>query len=226
MARYNIYGHVLYSEVQYEQLMYETERIFIQSLMNKLPGIETWTEDIWNNIDHEYMIRTLEEIKRDVIRNDRFLLLKYSNTAIDVEKIVEITENLENIFDITSIEYFKDIEKAYGLKVAGRYKKKIDYLNKSDVDITEYLTRQIKDFHKIENTIPYRHNNGQVARMVPISTYLSMIYNVNITRTGWNQTFKDADYFEKDLVILETHPRSCNLCAPMQRQNILKNWNE
>ena len=221
MAKYNIYGHVLYSEIQYEQLMYQTEKIFIQSLMNRIPDITNWTSDIWNNIDHEYMIQTLEEIKKDIIRSDTSLLLKYKNTAIDIEQIVDITNNLEDIFEINPVEYFKNIETAYGLKVAGRYKTRINTID--NVDELEYLTKQIKDFSKIENTIPYRHGN-QIVRMVPVSAYLSMLYNVNLTRTGWNQTFKDAEYFENDLVLLETHPRSCPLCAPMQRKSIFKNW--
>ena len=85
------------------------------------------------------------------------------------------------------------------------------------IDEFEFLTNQIKNFSKIEQTIPYRNKAGQAIRWVTPSTYLSMLYNVNITRTGWNQTFKDAEYFENDLVLLETHPRSCDLCAPMQR---------
>ena len=208
MARYNIYGHVLYSEIEYEKLMYATEKIFMQALMSRLPSITEWTEDIWNNIDHEYMITTLEEIKREVIENDRFLLLKYKNTALDIDTIIDLTQGLENIFDLNSIDYFKKIESAYGAKVAGRYKKKLEYLQKNDnLDITEYLTQQIKDFHKIENTIPYRHSNGEIARMVNPSTYLSMLYNVNITRTGWNQTFKDADYFRKRFTNTRNPPK-------------------
>lgn len=217
MAKYNIYGHVLYSEIQYEQLMYLTEKIFIQSLMNRIPDIIDWTDDIWNNIDHEYMLQTLEEIKRDVINTDVALLLKYKNTKIDLEKIIDVTKIIPDLFDISPITYFRNIETAYGLKVAGRYREKYDYISKAqNLDMEQYLTRQIKDWYKIEQTIPYTHKNGTIARMVTPSTYLSMLYNVNITRTGWNQSFKDADYFEKDLLILETHPRSCPLCAPMQ----------
>ena len=213
MAKYNIYGHVLYSEIQYETLMYLTEKIFIQSLMNEIPDIKNWTDDIWNNIDHEYMIQTLEEIKKDVINTDAALLLKYKDTAIDLEQIIEITNQLENIFDINPVSDFKKIEKAYGEMVANKYKKRFKI--PEELDKTEYLTQQIKDFYKIEQTIPY-WSGGKIIRRVTPSTYLSMLYNVNLTRTGWNQTFKDAEYFENDLVLLQTHLNSCPLCAPMQ----------
>ena len=94
MAKYNIYGHVLYSEIEYEKLMHITEKIFIQSLMNRVPSIKEWTDDIWNNIDHEYMIATLEEIKRDVIQSDIELMLRYKDMQIDIEEILKNTDKL------------------------------------------------------------------------------------------------------------------------------------
>lgn len=215
MARYNIYGHVLYSEIEYEKLMYTTERIFINALMNRIGSIEQWTDDIWNDIDHEYMITTLEEIKKDIIDTDIATLMKYSNTAIDIEQMIEATEELANLYDINSIEKFRIHEKAYGQRVAKYYKRRLEFLDNNSIDELEYLTQQIKNFSKIEQSIPY-YSGGEIIRMVTPSTYLSMLYNVNLTRTAWNQTFKDAEYFEKDLMILETHPNSCPFCAPMQ----------
>lgn len=217
MAKYNIYGHVLYSEIEYERLMHKTERIFINSLMSRLPDIKEWTDDIWHNIDHEYMIQTLEEIKRDVVSSDIATVLKYKNTAIDIEEMIEATDKLVNLYDINPINKFQRVERAFGNKVSKAYKKRVEFIDRNEyLDETEYLTQQIKNFNKIEQTIPYFNKAGQIVRTVTPSTYLSMLYNVNLTRTGWNQTFKDADYFENDLVLLETHPHSCDLCAPMQ----------
>lgn len=214
MANYNIYGHVLYSEIQYEDLMHQTEKIFIRSLMAKVPSIKDWTETIWDDIDHEYMIRTLEEIKLDIINNDMTSLMKYTGTAIDLEKMIETTKEIANMYDINNISKFKAIEKAYGEKIAKAYKKRVEMID--TVDEMEYLTQQIKNFEKLEQTIPY-YKGGKIIRTVTPSTYLSMLYNVNLTRTGWNQTFKDAEYFDRDLMILETHPNSCEHCAPYQR---------
>ena len=216
MAKYNIYGHVLYSEIEYERLMYTTERIFINALMNRIGGIKQWTDDIWNNVDHEYMINTLKEIKRDVIQGDVELMLRYKDMPIDIEKLLESTDRLEDLFTLNSIEKFRTIEKKYGKHIAKAYKKKLKTINEDYIDEFTYLTEQIKNFSKLEQTISYFNSEGQIVRKVTPSTYLSMLYNVNITRTGWNQTFKDAEYFEKDLMILETHPNSCPKCAPMQ----------
>lgn len=214
MAKYNIYGHVLYSEIKYEELLHTTERIFINALMNRLPSIDKWLDDIWDNIDHEYMIKTLEEIKRDVIRSDIEIRLRYEDMPIDIEKMLAHVEELDDIFQINKIERFKKVEKSFGNFIAERYKTRLETIDK--VDELEYLTKQIKNYSNLEQIIPYFNKNGDIVRKVTPSTYLSMLYNVNLTRTGWNQTMKDAEYFEKDLVLLETHPYSCPHCAPMQ----------
>ena len=224
MAKYNIYGHVLYSEIEYEKLMNTTERIFINALMTRIKGIDTWTDEIWDNIDHEYMITTLKEIQNDIINSDIEMYMKYKNTAIDIEQMIQATDKIKNLYDINSIEKFRDIEIAFGEHISRVYKKRLKFLEENEVDELEYLTKQIKKFNQLEQVIPYKNQQGIPIRYVTPSTYLSMLYNVNITRTGWNQTFKDAEYFENDLLLLETHPMSCPLCAPMQRKSIFKEW--
>lgn len=218
MAKYNIYGHVLYSEIEYEKLMYTTERIFINALINRIPNIDKWTSDIWDTIDHEYMIKTLEEIKRDVIREDSKLFIDYKRTGIDVNKAIEIIDNvledtsrMKDKFRLEGMERFRQVEHQYGKDIAKDYKTRIKTID--SVDETEYLTKQIKNFKELEQTIPYK--NG---RAVTPSTYLSMLYNVNLTRIAWNQTFKDAEYFDKDIMKLEYHPLSCPRCAPKQEK--------
>lgn len=216
MAKYNIYGHVLYSEIEYEKLMNMTERIFINSLMNRVPSITEWVDNIWT-VDHEYMIKTLEEIKRDIIESDMRLYLRFKDTKINLDEIISKTDKIPNLYKINRIETFKTIEQKYAKRMSRIYKERLETID--NMDEMEYLTEQVKNFHKLEQTIVYK--NGM---SVTPSTYLSMLYNVNLTRTGWNQTFKDAEYFEKDLMILETHPMSCPHCAPMQRQSLFKNW--
>ena len=215
MAKYNIYGHVLYSEIEYEKLMYMTEKIFIQSLLDRVPSIKTWVENIWDNIDHEYMIKTLEEIKRDIIAQDMRNNLKFAedldkNKPLElIDKILEITKEQKDEYKINPIENFKKIETKYAEKIARVYKKRVEDIDNWD-EMT-YLTEQVKNFHNVEQTIVYK--NGM--RVTP-STYLSMLYNVNLTRTGWNQTFKDARYFDKDILVLVPHPLSCPHCLQYQ----------
>lgn len=211
MANYNIYGHVLYSIIQYGNYSNQTKKVFIQSLMSKLPSIEQWTTQIWDSIDHEYMITTLEEIKKDVIRTDTSLMLKYKHTAIDLEQLVEISNKLENIFDINPIEKFQEYEIRNGIHIADRYEQILEDIDTSDMT---QMTELIKNYDKeVNNWIKY---DSIPPRYVNVDTYLSMLYNVNLTRTGWNQTFKDAEYFDNDLVLLETHRNACPLCLQAQ----------
>lgn len=213
MAKYNIYGHVLYSEIEYEKLMYITEKIFINALMSGLSSIKEWTDAIWNDIDHEYMITTLEEIKRDIIRGD----LKADNTnelVLEIDKILKTINKKPDWYKLNPIEKFKDTEKQFGEHIADAYKRRLKRME--EMDELEYLTMQIKTFHTLEETIPYYDKSGLVARHVTPSTYLSMLYNVNLTRTGWNTTFKDAEYLGKDLVVLIPHPLSCPHCLTEQ----------
>lgn len=220
MAKYNIYGHVLYSEIEYERLMYMTERIFINALINRIPNIDKWTSDIWDTIDHEYMIQTLNEIQKEIINQDYRTYLKFKDITteeliINIERIFNETSKLPSKYKLNPISEFKRIETKFAQKIAKAYITRLETID--TMDEMEYLTKQIKNYHKLEQTIVYK--NG---RSVTPSTYLSMLYNVNLTRTGWNQTFKDAEYFEKDLMLLETHPNSCPKCAPMQRKSIFK----
>jgi hypothetical protein len=217
MANYNIYGHVLYSEIQYEDLMHQTEKIFIRSLMAKVPDITDWTNTIWNDIDHEYMIRTLEEIKDDVIRSDIAEYFKYDKTAVNITTLNELVDKVKkkawqtkDFYKINDLEAFRKEERKFGKDIANAYKTRIKTID--SMDEMEYLTQQIKNFNELEQTIPYKHN-GETIRTVTPSTYLSMLYNVNITRTGWNTTFKDAQYFGKDIVMLVPHPLGCPDCT-------------
>ena len=48
MAKYNIYGHVLYSEIEYEKLMNMTEKnVYLLIINNRVPSI--------NGMGREYM---------------------------------------------------------------------------------------------------------------------------------------------------------------------------
>ena len=216
MAKYNIYGHVLYSEIEYERLMYMTERIFINALINRIPNIDKWTADIWDTIDHEYMVQTLKEIQKDIIQQDYKAYLQFKDFTteellVNIERIFKETNQLPNKYTLNPISDFQNVEKKFGNKMANAYKTRVATIDNTDE--MEYLTKQIKDYHKLEQTIVYK--NG---RSVTLSTYLSMLYNVNLTRTGWNQTYKDAEYFDKDIMKLEYHPFSCPRCLPMQEK--------
>ena len=83
-------------------------------------------------------------------------------------------------------------------------------------DKTKYLTTKIKTYNRnVEQYIPYFHN-GFVWSMQNLATYNSMLYNVNLTRTAWNQSYKDSILLENDKFIINTHPFACPHCLQHQ----------
>ena len=52
--------------------------------------------------------------------------------------------------------------------------------------------------------------------MQNLATYNSMLYNVNLTRTAWNQSYKDSILLENDKFIINTHPFACPHCLEHQ----------
>jgi hypothetical protein len=52
--------------------------------------------------------------------------------------------------------------------------------------------------------------------MQNLATYNSMLYNVNLTRTAWNQSYKDSIMLENDKFIINTHLFACPHCLEHQ----------
>lgn len=194
---------VLYCEQEYKDKMNETAKEFFRGLVNEKPVIEfAEQQQKWNEIDHDYMYQTEEELKGIVKKNDK------------VPKAIEERADIPNKYQLNDMAKFEAFEKGYGVRTIDFYENTLETTKELDKDIV--LDNAVKNYRKqVEQFIPYFHD-GQVIAMHTISTYLSMLYNVNLTRTGWNQTLKDAEILDKKLLILETHPYSCPECRDMQ----------
>lgn len=78
------------------------------------------------------------------------------------------------------------------------------------------MSTKIKNYDKnIEQFKPYFHN-GMVYSMQNLATYNSMLYNVNLTRTAWNQAYKDSYVLDNDKFIINSHPFACKHCLEHQ----------
>jgi hypothetical protein len=63
---------VLYCEQEYKDKMNETAKEFFRGLVNDKPVNEfAQQQQKWNEIDHEYMYQTEEELKGIVKKNDK-----------------------------------------------------------------------------------------------------------------------------------------------------------
>lgn len=198
-----IEDEVNYCAIKYERLLHKAEREFILGLMNDL-SIEEFTEFVENtfyDIDHGYMYKGIEEVVSRIMEID---------STIDLQRF------LPDRYKTIPITDFKSKERLYGKKLISQYKIKYTRLQNNDYDSKAYLTAQIKNYRNIEKFIPYFHKDGTIASMRTLSDYNSMLYNVNLTKSGWNQSIKDAQILDEDLLILNGHPNSCPICASHQ----------
>lgn len=193
---------VLYVATKYDEKLHRTEKEYILGLLNnKSPEEILKYLDKEYTIDHSYMIKTLEELKEKIAKND--------GTTLEEQR------KQPDLLNINPIEKFTFEEQEYADKVIDRYMQ--DYADiQGQEDIESYLSTKIKNYDtNIEQFKPYFHN-GVVSSMQTLSTYNSMLYNVNLTRTAWNQAYKDSLVLDNDKFIINSHPFACEHCLEHQ----------
>lgn len=195
---------VLLTVQKYDKKLNKTELTYFRNLLEeKSPQemLEYLNKEY--TIDHTYMIKAIDEIKQIVRKADR------------LTKLQEIRQTIANILEINPIEDFKRSELDYAQRVLNKYTQDLADI-KTQKDKTQYLTTKIKTYTRnVEQYIPYFHD-GFVWSMQNLATYNSMLYNVNLTRTAWNQSYKDSILLENDKFIINTHPFACPHCLQHQ----------
>lgn len=195
---------VLLTMQKYDKKLNRTELAYINGLISgKSPEEMMKYLSKEYTIDHSYMIKAIAEITKLILKKD------------GITKPELLRRTIVNILEINSIEKFKEKEFEYSQRVLNKYIEDLAELQKQE-DKTAYLTTKIKNYDKnVEQYIPYFHN-GQVWSMQNLSTYNSMLYNVNLTRTAWNQSYKDSIILDNDKFIINTHPFACPHCLEHQ----------
>ena len=195
---------VLLTVQKYDKKLNKTELTYFRNLLeekNPQEMLEYLNKEY--TIDHTYMIKAIDEIKQIVRKADR------------LKKLQEIRQTIPNLLEINPIEDFKRSELDYAQRVLNKYTEDLADI-KMQKDKTQYLTTKIKTYTRnVEQYIPYFHN-GFVWSMQNLATYNSMLYNVNLTRTAWNQSYKDSILLENDKFIINTHPFACPHCLQHQ----------
>lgn len=195
---------VLYVIQKYDQKLHRTEKEYILGLLNK-QSPEEMLEYLNKEyaIDHAYMIKSLEELKQIVKKTDKVSTLEEQRTMPD-------------LLSLNPIDKFTFEEQAYADRVLTRYTQ--DYADiQEQEDLERYLSTKIKNYDKnVEQFKPYFHN-GIVSSMQNLATYNSMLYNVNLTRTAWNQAYKDSFVLDNDKFIINSHPFACPHCLEHQK---------
>lgn len=195
---------VLLTVQKYDKKLNKTELTYFRNLLEeKSPQemLEYLNKEY--TIDHTYMIKAIDEIKQLIKKKDK------------IKTLEAIRDIIPNLLEINPIEDFKRSELDYAQRVLNKYTQDLADI-KTQKDKTQYLTTKIKTYSRnVEQYIPYFHN-GFVWSMQNLATYNSMLYNVNLTRTAWNQSYKDSILLENDKFIINTHPFACPHCLQHQ----------
>lgn len=212
------------SLMKYERMQLTTKEKFFEDLY-KQTSVDEYTKgiyELWGNIDHTYMDKSIKELQRMVIQKDFRDAEMYGNKEITTRSIK--LQNTWREFQLTNDELyplnperdFKTIEQRYVNRHIKLYKNTLKRF-KDSKDLAKDLSNFMKTYDKLDKTIPYfSHTTGKIIRYVDIGTYNSMLYNVNLTRSAWNRAIYDAKLLGNELWYLPAHPFACPMCAEYQ----------
>ena len=232
------------SIIKYNRMELTTKEKFFENLY-KGTSVDEYTKgiyELWGNIDHTYMDKAIKELQRMVVQKDFRDAEMYGNRQITTRSIK--LQNSWRNYDMTKQEYyelnperdFKTIEQRYINRHIKLYANTLKrYANSKD--LAKDLSNFMKVYDKVDKQIPYyAHEDiyrneklickgGDILRYVDVSTYNSMLYNVNLTRSAWNRSFYDAKLLGNDLWYLPAHPFACPSCAYYQGKVYTNNPN-
>lgn len=195
------------SKTEYYKLMYKTKRIFFEYLNEEktLGEFKKEIEKIWDNVDHSYMKQRIKELEDMIEARD-----------LEDNKIINKNAKYEKFYDIAPESVFKSTEKKYKKSIEKYYKGRLKTIKKEYVDKKSYLSKTMEKYDEIQATIPYFNKNGTIRSWHNIANYNSMVYNTNLTHSGWNRTLYDTKLLGKNLLYLVAHTLACPLCMPWQ----------
>ena len=211
------------SLVKYNRMQLTTKEKFFENLY-KRTSVDEYTKgiiELWD-IDHSDMEKAIKELQKMVIQRDFREAELYGNKKITERSIklentwrdYKITD--EELYKLTTEKDFKTLEQRYVNRHIKLYENLLNRF-KDSKDIAQDLANFMKKYDALDKTIPYfSHTSGDIIRYVDVGTYLSMLYNVNLTRSAWNRAIYDAKLLGNHLWYLPAHPFACPHCAEYQ----------
>ena len=207
------------SLVKYNRMQLTTKEKFFSNLYERTT-VDEYTKaivDLWN-IDHKDMDKSIKELQRMVIQRDLREAELYGDKKVTERSIKlentwkEFTLEDKELYTLTPERDFKTLEQRY----VNRHIKLYENMLKR-YKTAEEIASFVKEYDRIDRTIPYfSHKTREIIRYVDLSTYLSMLYNVNLTRSAWNRAIYDAKLLGNHLWYLPAHSLACPGCAFFQ----------
>lgn len=210
----------------YTRKQNETKELFFKCLKEKksLEYFDKELSKIWDNVDHKFMDKQILKLQKLVHSNNVEEFLNLNRFNEDMEKAVyeEISDWVvsDEFFKLTPEEVFNQFEQKFKANVEKNYKiSQKAYASQGEA----YLEKKIDTYNnQVNQTITYFTKSGEPLRQVQLSSYLSMIHNTNLTRSGWNQTMGDSEKLGKTSFIIPYHSFSCPHCLEYQNRPLTK----
>ncbi len=192
---------------KYADLQNKTEELFFECL-EEGKSVEYFykkIDEIWGNIDHSFIQAEIEEYA-NLIERDNLYYIKQETGK-------KATKTTSKLLIMAGVGVFVANEEKFTNIIKKRYR---TYYNSPAYknDKQEYLKRKVKSYNN--QVIPYFNSDGEIVRYVQLSTYLSMKYNTNLTRAGWQRTIDDAELLGYTKFWIPPHAFSCEHCAEYQ----------
>jgi len=159
---------VLYTQIMYDERLRNIKEDFIKGLYDNVPPeeiIKKFENEL--TINHDFMEQLIEELQIQIAEKDHITMLDLKRT-------------IPNRYEMVPMEKFDKYEEQYKNRVSSYYKKRYETIQ-SMPDKEAYVTKQIKNFGRIEKFIKYKHH-GKKWSYQKLSTYNSMLFNVNLTK--------------------------------------------
>jgi hypothetical protein len=210
MKSSSIADSVFLVNLNYVKLQNKTKELFFKCLDERrtLDYFKQEVLKIWNNVDHSYMWEELEKYE-EIIHTQN----------IHDKEVLRISQE-GDIFNLVPESVISDVENKFAkqkIKEYARATKSYAY----EVDKESYLKKKVESY--TNQIVPYfSTKTNEKIRDVELSTYASMIHNTNLTRAGWNQTWRDADEIGQELFYIPYHPFSCPHCIQYQNRVLTK----
>ena len=205
----------------YTELQSKTKIIYFNCLEKEkdVDYFEKQVNKLWKDIDHAFMDRQIKKLEEIVHNNNVELAVNLKR--IDGKDSLEITQQkqtVDGLFKLVPESEFNKVEDKFLQRVISNYKKSLANIQKQDKET--YIEHKLKVYDEEVNQVVayYKSSGGGVQRYVQVSTYLSMLHNVDLTRSSWNTTIMDAINLNAEWFIIPYHNFSCEHCR--QYQNI------
>ena len=210
----------------YTKKQNETKELFFKCLKEKksLEYFDKELSKIWDNVDHRFMDKQILKLQKLVHSNNVEEFLNLNRFSPNMEDAVykEISDWVmsDEFFKLTPEEVFNQFEQKFKANVEKNYKiSQKAYASQGET----YLEKKIDTYNnQVNQTITYFDKDNNPLRQVQLSSYLSMIHNTNLTRSGWNQTMGDSEKLGKTSFIIPFHSFSCPHCLEYQNRPLTK----